>query len=224
MCGMLLVPPGILVLLGFRGHISRCPVLPRNEFWPFLGPLIFSMFLPPNEFWPFLDRSSQLTFHNFKIHGGVSRTCFWFHLEFWSCWATEEDSTGPWAGVRPKVSLVGDTKDHGLLADMNASNTQGGTVALSKSSAATVNRVNDSWFSRQTSQLVQRVLLPEAPKPSTTDGLETLAPVAPSSERPALFVVPHFRGCCGILNGVHQPFPDHDAPNQPNDFVDNPQT
>ena len=53
------------------------------------------------------------------------------------------------------------------------------------------------------------------------DGLET--PAAPSSERPALFVVPHFRWCCGILNGV-QPFRNHDAPNQPNDLADNPQT
>ena len=48
------------------------------------------------------------------------------------------------------------------------------------------------------SQLVQRVLVPRQVLPSTPDGLWTLAPAAPSSERPALFVVPHFRGCCGF--------------------------
>ena len=49
--------------------------------------------------------------------GGVSRTPICGMPLVPSCWATEEDSTGPWAGVRPKVSLVGGTrlgKDHGL--------------------------------------------------------------------------------------------------------------
>ena len=34
-------------------HISRCLVLPHIEFWPFSGPLVFSMFSPHNEFGPF---------------------------------------------------------------------------------------------------------------------------------------------------------------------------
>ena len=158
-----------------------------------------------------------------------------------------------------------------ILADMNALNTQRGTAALAKSSAAAVNRAKDSWSSRQTFRIslehppgpgehpvgallkhsanifasnfnsrsgqnsrmsagmsrTQRILIPRRQRSSHQ--LLTGPRHLPllhlcSSVRPALFVVPRFRWCCGILNGVHHPFPNHDAPNQPNDLADNPKT
>ena len=50
-------------------HISRCAVLLHIEFWPLLGPLIFSMFVPMMNFGPL---SSPLTFHNVNKQRGGS--------------------------------------------------------------------------------------------------------------------------------------------------------
>ena len=47
---------------------------PHREFWPFLGPLVFSMFLLHNEFWPFLGLPLPLTFHKVNNDG---QSIFW---------------------------------------------------------------------------------------------------------------------------------------------------
>ena len=65
--------------------------------------------------------------------------CLWFHLEFWSCWATEEDSTGPWAGVRPKVSQVGGSEEEDAFASRVAI-TWLGTVGQGRAFAPTEHR------------------------------------------------------------------------------------
>ena len=78
--------------------------------------------------------------------GKLERCTTGLHHRSKNVFATRRLNTVPVAMPRmPPSSLLNAV----ILADMNALNTQGGTAALAKSSAA-VNRAKDSWSSRQT--------------------------------------------------------------------------
>ena len=59
-------------LCAIAGIFQDCPVLHKNEFWPFFGLLIFSMFLPHNEIWPFFDAPRFWTSKKSRTMGVVN--------------------------------------------------------------------------------------------------------------------------------------------------------